>query len=419
MSAVPPKSRLQFKPARREHKRLRLALAGPWGCGKTYSALCIASVLGQRIALIDTESGSSDCYAHNMRGEGGLVPFDAIVLGSYEPALYIEAIEAAAAAGYDVLIIDGLSPAWAGPGGALDQVDHIAARSQSNNKFFAWRTVTPQHNALLEAIRSYPGHVIATMRVKVEYVIDDVQRDGKWQKVPRRIGLAPIQREGIEHEFDIVGDMTGDHELIITKSRASRFDGCIIDRPGVEFGEDILDWLREGDAPSGERAPRAMPAPRVESTSDYEGRGGGDGGRSQRRYESGPRYDARRRPSDRPRHSGDARRPAQPAPSAPRDTTNANTAPTEPTFRFRDWGGDERWHGRLIREADANVIKAYLEAMHWARESPKYRQRLGAMQEHEDECNAVLRAIYAQERAASEQHDQRDPLEPNGADPLG
>ncbi len=41
------------------------------------------------------------------------------------------------------------------------------------------------------------------MRAKTEYVIQEV--NGK--QVPKKIGMAPIQRDGVEYEFDVVADM--------------------------------------------------------------------------------------------------------------------------------------------------------------------------------------------------------------------
>ena len=130
-----------FKKAVKSRSKLRLALIGPSGSGKTYSALAIAAGLGSNIAVIDTEHGSASKYAD-------LFNFDVLELGSYSPEKYVEALKAAAAAGYDVVVIDSLSHAWMGKDGALEMVDRAAARSKSGNSFGAWREVTPQHNEI-------------------------------------------------------------------------------------------------------------------------------------------------------------------------------------------------------------------------------------------------------------------------------
>jgi len=223
-----------FQKAKKSQSKLRLALVGPSGSGKTYTALTIGKALGQPIAVIDTERGSASKYA------GDVAEFDVCELETFSPKTYVEAIEVAAAEGYPVLIIDSLSHAWAGVEGALDQVDRRA--SSAAGKFGAWREVTPLHNALVDAILSYPGHVIATMRAKTEYVIEEV--NGK--KTVRKIGLAPIQRDGVEYEFDVVGDLDHAHVLTVTKTRCSALADRAIRHPGEDVAAELLAWLSDG-----------------------------------------------------------------------------------------------------------------------------------------------------------------------------
>ena len=224
-----------FNKALKSQAKLRLGLFGPSGSGKTYTALQIASGLGKKIALIDTEYASASMYAN-------IVPFDNCILTSFSPLKYIEAIQFAGKAGYDVVIIDSLSHAWSGKDGALEQVDNAARRSKSQNTYFAWRDVTPLHNAMIDAIKSCPCHVIVTMRSKTEYVIDSA--GGK--STPRKIGLAPIQREGMEYEFDLCGELDGEHFLNVSKTRFPELDGKSIAKPGRPLGEMLSAWLQEG-----------------------------------------------------------------------------------------------------------------------------------------------------------------------------
>ena len=53
-----------IRKAERKRTRLRLALAGPTGSGKSMSALMLAFGLGEKVGMIDTERGSGDLYAH-------------------------------------------------------------------------------------------------------------------------------------------------------------------------------------------------------------------------------------------------------------------------------------------------------------------------------------------------------------------
>lgn len=247
-----------FRPATREQAKLRLALVGPAGSGKTFSALRLAHGLapGGRIACVDTEHGSASKYAGEANPDGGTFAFDTCPMDSHEPERYIECIKAAESAGYDVLIIDSLSHAWEGVGGILEQADQAAARSQSKNSFSAWKDVTPRHRAMIDAILASRLHVIATMRVKTEWVIEENER-GK--KAPRKIGLAPVQRPGLEYEFDLVGDIDIDSKLVISKSRCSALAGAVITKPGGDMATTLREWLTTG-APAAVQVRQAIGA---------------------------------------------------------------------------------------------------------------------------------------------------------------
>ena len=201
-----------IKKATKEAVRLRFALIGPSGSGKTFSVLAIATQLGQRVIVIDTERGSAAKYAD-------LFSFDVLELDTFAPDTYCDAIRACEDAGADVVVIDSLSHAWMGKDGALEMVDKAAARSNSRNSFDAWRSVTPQHNRLVDTMLRCKPHLLVTMRSKMEYVIEE---DGRGKKVPRKVGLAPVQRDGLEYEFDVLGEMNADHQM----SSRSRGAAC-------------------------------------------------------------------------------------------------------------------------------------------------------------------------------------------------
>ena len=242
---------IQFRKATKEQLKLRMALIGPAGSGKTYSALNIAQHLGKRIAVIDTEHGSASKYA-------GLFAFDVVELDSFHPQNYIAGIQAAEQAGYDVLIIDSLSHAWMGKDGALELVDRAAKRSPSGNSFAAWRDVTPLHNQLIEAMLGARLHLIVTMRSKMEYVQD---KDEKGRTQIRKVGLQPVQRDGLEYEFDVVADLDTENTFIVGKTRCPQLTGVIVPRPGKEVADTLLAWLTDG-APPAElpKAPTPQPA---------------------------------------------------------------------------------------------------------------------------------------------------------------
>lgn len=235
-----------FKKAVKYKLNGRMAITGPSGCGKTYSALRIAQGLltdGGRIAVIDSERGSAAKYSD-------VFDFNVLELSSFEPQKYIEAIKEAANENYQVLIVDSLSHAWFGKGGALEQVDAAASRAKGNS-FAGWKEVTPIQNKLVDTILGFPGHIIATMRSKSEYVLEKNETTGK--TAPRKIGMAPIQKDGMEFEFDVFGEMDMEHRLIITKTRCPDLLDAAIPLPGEELAKTFLAWLSTGE----EKAPES------------------------------------------------------------------------------------------------------------------------------------------------------------------
>jgi hypothetical protein len=226
-----------FKKAQRKKAKLRLGLCGPSGSGKTLSSLLVARGLAPtgRIAMIDTENGSGELYSDKME-------YDVATLTApFSPDRYISLIRQAEQAGYDVLIIDSLTHAWAGSGGILAMHD-MAIPTAKGNTWAAWREVTPEHNALVDAILQSNMHVIATMRTKTAYEV--VEENGK--KKPIKIGLAPVQKEGMEYEFTVVLDLTIEkHIASVSKDRTGLLDGMHF-IPSIETGRELLQWLDSG-----------------------------------------------------------------------------------------------------------------------------------------------------------------------------
>jgi|694.fasta_scaffold50124_3 hypothetical protein len=244
----------RFAKATKFASKLRLALIGPAGTGKTFSALAIAKHLvpGGRVAVIDTERGSASKYAD-------LFDFDVLNLDRHSPTDYVAAIRDAEQAGYDVVVIDSLSHAWSGKGGALEMVDQAAKRARTPNSFAAWREVTPLHNEMVDSMVSCNAHLIVTMRAKTEWVQEQDER-GKTRI--RKVGLAPVQRDGLEYEFDVVGDLDQEHSLLVTKTRCSSLAGALVSRPGAEFATTLRQWLQGAPAPAAAPVAQAPAEPK-------------------------------------------------------------------------------------------------------------------------------------------------------------
>lgn len=266
---------LVFKKAQREQVRIKVSIAGPAGSGKTMSSLLMAygltkaefpnlkdAEIWEKICLIDTENGSGSLYVGKQVGSTTIGAYNTIDLTPpFEPGVFVDAIHMAEEHNMNVIIIDSLSHAWAGVGGALDQQGAIAARS--GNSWTAWRSVTPQHNKLVDAMLQSPAHVIANMRAKMEYqqTINDA---GK--KQVKAIGMGVVMREGIEYEFTVSFMLDYDHVANSTKDRTGVFDGkyFTID---ANTGKQMYQWLSSGavPAPKAENIPAPTPAPDPES----------------------------------------------------------------------------------------------------------------------------------------------------------
>lgn len=239
-----------FQKAERRRVWLKLALTGPTGSGKTYSGLRLAFGLGERVALVDTENGSGSLYAD-------LGEYDVMELHPpFTAQKYMEAVNEAVKSGYDVLIIDSLSHGWAGDGGLLDQKS--AKDSRGGNSFSNWAEITKLHEQFKSALLQSPIHIIATMRSKMEYV---QEADDRGKTTVKKVGLAPVQRDGIEYEFTTVFDIDARHVAATSKDRTGLFTDEV-SQITEEHGQRLAKWL-EGCAEPIPAPVRVAPAESV------------------------------------------------------------------------------------------------------------------------------------------------------------
>src|SRR5438552_12827396 len=243
-----------FVPAVKTRQKARVALAGPPGSGKTWIALAWAERLAAgvdgrgdgraQVGVVDTERRSAGLYAKHF-------VFDTFAFDPpFTVARLVEVMSAAEAEGYAVVVIDSLSQFWDGEGGVLDTVDDATARARGNSSA-GWKQATPLQRRLVDAITGVDAHVIVTLRTRLEYVmVEYTDGDGYRRYRPERIGMAPIQRPGIEYEFQLVGDLDLQHRLTISKSRCEALADTIIDPDRVtDAAQVLLEWLEDGDAP--------------------------------------------------------------------------------------------------------------------------------------------------------------------------
>lgn len=233
-------SRFLFVPPTSAGLYSRIALIGPAGGGKTWTALTLAAALGPNTGLIDTEHRRAAQYRK-------LFKFHHLPMATFNPKDLTEACADAADQHINPLIVDSWSPFWEGTEGMLEQVDRATASAGRQDKFGSgWKEMRPVERAMLEAILAYPGHVIVTLRTKTEYVVERNDSTGKQE--PKRIGLKPVQRDGMEYDFDLILDMADSGTATISKSTMPELSGQVIRKPTEDLGARIRAWV-EDDAP--------------------------------------------------------------------------------------------------------------------------------------------------------------------------
>jgi hypothetical protein len=223
---------MNLRQSERKNAKIKMALQAPSGAGKTYSSLLLAKGLTNdnlsKVAVIDTENGSSDLYAHlgNYNVLSMTPPFN--------PEKYIEAIDMCLKAGMEVIIIDSISHCW----------DYLLEyhSSMPGNSFTNWGKITPMQNNFINKILQSDAHFIATIRTKQDYVLSN--KNGKM--VPEKVGLKGIQRDGVDYEFTLVFDININHQAVCSKDRT----GMFADKPEFVItsgvGRKIKDWCNSG-----------------------------------------------------------------------------------------------------------------------------------------------------------------------------
>lgn len=239
-------------------------MTGATGTGKTFSALRLAKGLadsiGKRIAFIDTENDSASLYADftedDCRKRGIPAPFEFDVLTIAPPFEAIEfsrGIQDAIANDYGVVIIDSASHFWKGILAYKDQIDaHGKGNSYTN-----WKQADTKFDPVIEAVLQSKIHVIFCMRSKMDYVQEEI--NGK--KTVKKVGMAPIMRDGLEFEFSAVLDIGADHSAQASKDRTGLFPSDRIFQVTEQTGSDVAEWLKTAK-------PKPEPEPPKELTDD-------------------------------------------------------------------------------------------------------------------------------------------------------
>ena len=223
---------MQLRHSERKKAKIKMALQGSAGSGKTYSSLLLAQGLTNgdftKVAIIDTENGSADLYAH-------LGSYNVLTLTPpFTPDNYIKAIDVCEKAGIEVIILDSISHCW---DYLLDYHSSLAGNSFTN-----WAKIKPLEKSFMDKILQCDAHIIATMRTKQDYVLN--QKDGKF--IPEKVGLKAVQRDGIDFEFTLVFDIDIKHFAVSSKDRTGLFMGKPEFTINPSTGRKILEWCNSG-----------------------------------------------------------------------------------------------------------------------------------------------------------------------------
>lgn len=244
---------MQIRKATRQKAKLRLGISGPSGSGKTITALLLAyGMIGDwsKIVVIDTESNSADLYANHTiisNGENFVIgEFMVLTLAApYSTERCIEAIHMCEKAGFEFIIFDSISHEWNGAGGILEFVDKKKEASSSKNAFTnGWNEATPKHTKFVQTILNSSCHMIGTMRSKVEYVMETEERNGRSIQKPKKVGMAPIQREGMDYEFTIHLDLNVNCFATAQKDRSGLFKESEVIT--IKHGQLLKEWCELG-----------------------------------------------------------------------------------------------------------------------------------------------------------------------------
>lgn len=228
----------RFQKAKREMTYMKNLVISPSGGGKSFTSLKLASGFAKRlkeldgkehkIAYINTESNRGTLYASD---------FDYDILDlkpPYEPEAYIEAMDDAMDAGYDILVIDSLTHEWSGKGGCLE----IHSNIKGKDSYMNWKTVSPRHESFMDKILDSKLHIFATVRGKDAYERGQNERGFVTYE---KVAMGYDQRKNLEYLFftSFMIDLKT-HKAEAVKDNTNLF--TLVERLSEKHGKMLCDW---------------------------------------------------------------------------------------------------------------------------------------------------------------------------------
>lgn len=250
---------LTLQKAKRIQAKLKIAIGGASGSGKTLSSLLMAFGLVKaehpdwtdeqvwdHIAVLDTENSSASLYVGKHVGPTVIGSYNVIdIVPPFEEQTLIDALAVCEQAQIECAIIDSASAFWMD---ALETQGKIAERTKSN--FSSWKPVKNDQQKMMQAILQCRMHIISNYRAKIEYT-QDVE-NGK--KVVKSLGMGIIAEGNTSYEYTTMFMLDDKHEANATKDRTGIFDGQYFVIT-ADTGRKLYQWMAEGEV--------APPAPPV------------------------------------------------------------------------------------------------------------------------------------------------------------
>lgn len=246
---------IELKKAKRIQAKVKIAIGGVSGSGKTMSSLLLAfglvkaehpewtdAQVWEKIVIIDSENSSGSLYVGTQVGAYRIGEYFTIdVTPPFEEQTLIDALTLCENNNMECVIIDSASSYWTD---ALETQGKIAERTK--NAFAAWRPVKNDLQKMMNKILQARFHVISCYRAKTEYT---QETDGNGKKVVKSLGMGIIAEGNSAYEYTTMLMLDNDHVANATKDRTGIFDGKFFTIT-PETGAKLYQWLAEGEVPA-------------------------------------------------------------------------------------------------------------------------------------------------------------------------
>jgi len=206
-----------------------MAIVGGGGKGKTTAAIKIATGIGGKICLVDTENKNATIYSHRFKFDIGEIK------RPFEVRKFVDAITQMEKS-HDILILDQISSAWEW---MLEVKKGLDAGNKSK-ALFNWNEIAPEYRALRDAIIDCKIHIICVMRGKVKV---DMKKGHDGQSQSTEIPISAVQRKDLKFEFDLVFKINDRHLAYRDKDKTDVFGNLNGFEIGKGTGEQIKKWL--------------------------------------------------------------------------------------------------------------------------------------------------------------------------------